>query len=360
MIDEFHNLRTAIAPMTVISVAVAVGLYVAPQHAGASLGQQDVAVVHSSLTAGDVVNVGDTVRYNVIVESPPGADVTFDSPDDDSRWTEIDRQIETDAQSNADTATTEATLQYAIYRPGPTSGPPIEAGIQLSGDAMDIELPSYDVDVESIIEDGDTLAGPGGPRALVDDISPVVWLAIGGSTVAVALALFIAARRRDPYGDIEAPAPPHQRAHQALEALADSSLLAEGRFKVYYIRLSGILRSYLGERFGFPGTELTTTEISTHFDGLDDDRVGSDADAVIEWLQACDRVKFAGYTPSVDEATQHLDEAFAILESTAPAPDPEEDTMSDDDDTEGASNQTPARSEQASPAAERRTESEPT
>ena len=351
MIDNFHNWRSAISPMTVSFLVVAVGLYVAPRDVDASLEQRDIAVVDSSMTTDEEVTLGDPLRYDVAIEYPTGADLTLHSPGDDSRWSEVDRRIDTD--SDGTTTTTEATLHYAIYRPGPTSGPPVGVRIELGDDVVNFELPSYDVDVKSVTDDGDALDGPGSPWPLVEDISTPVWLAIGGSTVAVVLVLLVAARRRDPYGDIEPPAPPHQRAHRALERLADSELLAEGRVKPYYIRLSGIIRGYLGDRFGFPGTELTTTEIATQLQRLDDRGPDVDTDSVIEWLQACDRVKFAGYTPTPDEAKQHLNEALDIVESTAPAPEP-------DDESTGEAESTSNDDEQPSKASDKHTESEPT
>jgi LPXTG-motif cell wall-anchored protein len=111
-----------------------------------------------------------------------------------------------------------------------------------------------------------------GPAAMTDihDIKPA--LAIGGSLphwlwVALGLAVLLALgfylwwRRRKRSVAEQTPVPavaPEVRAYQELEALAAESSL-EG--KVFYFRLSAILRAYLEGRYAIPAAEMTSEEL---------------------------------------------------------------------------------------------------
>jgi hypothetical protein len=114
-----------------------------------------------------------------------------------------------------------------------------------------------------------------------------------------------------------APKPAHQQALDALNALSEDDLIARGKVLVYYERLSEIVRDYLGRRYGFPGTELTSSEILVR---LADVRwpSGISTEEIRRWLQHTDMVKFAGDRPEADRAAEALRQAFSIVELTKP------------------------------------------
>jgi hypothetical protein len=90
------------------------------------------------------------------------------------------------------------------------------------------------------------------------------------------------------------------------------------------VRLSGILREYVENRFRMPAVESTTTELRHTF--LRTSRTPADTDTLFDLLDLSDLVKFARYDPGVDTARSDLERAKAWVERNRPAlmPLPEE------------------------------------
>lgn len=151
-------------------------------------------------------------------------------------------------------------------------------------------------------------------------------LLIAGSLLAAAglVAGGLALKKRFAGAAVFAPAPapprpPHEVALEALDALAASPLLDEGRVKEYHSELSEILRRYVGARFDRPALDWTTEEILFSFER--DGRLGPRETLHLAGiLEACDRVKFAKWIPARGESVGALDDARRFIEVTRPAP----------------------------------------
>jgi hypothetical protein len=113
------------------------------------------------------------------------------------------------------------------------------------------------------------------------------------------------------------PEPMDVRALKALDALASLNLPGQGQFKPFYFRLSEIVRGYLGERYGIEALESTTPEL------LDAVRTretpGLAVDALTEFAQGSDFVRYARTEPAVDDCKRHLDLAYRIVRETTAA-----------------------------------------
>ena len=108
--------------------------------------------------------------------------------------------------------------------------------------------------------------------------------------------------------------PPHVRAYEALEALAQSPLAESVQAKAFYFRLSGILKRYLEELRGFPAAEYTTEEIAGRVQ-LEIDR------ELVALLRRADLVKFAHDKPTPSRREADLQAARAYIRASAPAED---------------------------------------
>ncbi|THH37930.1 hypothetical protein [Neolewinella litorea] len=118
------------------------------------------------------------------------------------------------------------------------------------------------------------------------------------------------------------PPPPHELALAALDELEQERLWQRGYTDRYYVELTRILRTYLGDRFGVPALEMTTRQIVAALDrreGLDPERAGE----LSELLQLSDLVKFAKATPAEELHPRSLDRVRAFILSTRPVPEPE-------------------------------------
>jgi hypothetical protein len=116
--------------------------------------------------------------------------------------------------------------------------------------------------------------------------------------------------------------PPRPAHEVALEALAALSTRAEGEDAVrsWHFDLSAILRRYVEQRFALNATDLTTEEILAGADHIEQ-LSGSELEALSGFLQATDRVKFAGHTAGPDDmASCHAAATDFVHTTKAPPP----------------------------------------
>ena len=115
------------------------------------------------------------------------------------------------------------------------------------------------------------------------------------------------------------PVSPWVRALKDLELLRQAGLVAGGRQKDYYTRLSDILRRYIEDRFEIPAPEMTTPEFLSQM--MTETRLSvSQKDAIRAFLERCDMVKFAKYLSNEHEAEQSFALVKAFVRDTIPRP----------------------------------------
>lgn len=113
------------------------------------------------------------------------------------------------------------------------------------------------------------------------------------------------------------PEPLHVRVIKALDALAAENLPSKGAFKVYYFRLSEIVRGYLGELYGFEAMESTTPELLNALRARA--TPGLPMPDLTTFAEASDFIRYAKQLPSVEECKTHLELAYRIVHSTQAA-----------------------------------------
>src|SRR6185369_6500871 len=105
-------------------------------------------------------------------------------------------------------------------------------------------------------------------------------------------------------------------AFEELFAVRHAGLAKETRFAEHYDRTSDAVRKYLGGRYGFDGLETTTREMTSMLKRIQPPVV--ELDTILAFLQECDLVKFARFTPSDEDCTRILDQAEHIVRVTIP------------------------------------------
>ena len=151
-------------------------------------------------------------------------------------------------------------------------------------------------------------------------------LAIG---IPAALALAIAAAlldrwwRRQPKRIPEPPRiPPWVTALRDLDRIRRSSLLEEGKRGEHFDQVSEVLRTYLGARYGFEtasqagGLETTTGEMLELLGRVRPPIV--ELSRIKEFLDDCDLVKFARFTPTSEHCLEALARGETIVQRTVP------------------------------------------
>ena len=126
--------------------------------------------------------------------------------------------------------------------------------------------------------------------------------------------------------------PPHVTAIRELERLNGEKLWQNHRYKLYYTRLTDIVREYIEERFGVNAMEMTTEEIMDALCGrLETER---SAAQLRRLLTTADYVKFAKYQPGVEDNEMSYNDAYYFVEDTKfAAPDPDEKPEAESDGT---------------------------
>jgi hypothetical protein len=109
--------------------------------------------------------------------------------------------------------------------------------------------------------------------------------------------------------------PAHEIAYERLQFLVEQNLVEEGKIKEFYEHISDILRHYIEHRFNLRAPERTTEEFLSEVPSAnilgkpDQDRLG-------EFLQHCDLVKFAKYSPTTEQIQKTFDLVKDFIEKT--------------------------------------------
>ncbi len=116
------------------------------------------------------------------------------------------------------------------------------------------------------------------------------------------------------------PRPAWEVAYDRLRMLDAAALPAAGKFGRYYVELSYIIRRYVEDRYQLHAPERTTPEflVEATTSGL---LTTEQQDQLAALLKLCDRVKFARYASSVEEAEQSMAEILRFIDESIPKTD---------------------------------------
>lgn len=106
---------------------------------------------------------------------------------------------------------------------------------------------------------------------------------------------------------------PHQKAMNAIEQIKVEQLTHSKEQKVYYTRLTDVLRGYLEERFGFNAKEMTSGDIIARLQSEDDE---AKIDELREVFETADLVKFAKYSAQANMNDMYLANVVKFIEDT--------------------------------------------
>ena len=179
----------------------------------------------------------------------------------------------------------------------------------------------FDIEVTSLLDDQRT-------ELKIEDIEGVVeipkepsfwWVwVLGVVAVPAAVGTWLWLRRRRIKELVRIFKPAHELAYERLRILVREDLVAAGRIKEFYGRISDILRHYIEHRFSLRAPESTTEEFLYE---LANTNVlpESDKESLAQFLRHCDLVKFARHEPTSEQIQETFDLVKAFIEKTKSA-----------------------------------------
>ncbi len=189
------------------------------------------------------------------------------------------------------------------------------------GKSREIETEAMSIRVDSVLpEDAEPqIKAIMPPEPLPERMSPW-WLAGMGAALLAGLAGFIGwrryrRRRNGPEAIILRPA--HEIAEEDLQQLLSENLVESGQFRIFYHRLSAIIRHYIENRFGLRAPEQTTEEFLNAMRTADE-LTTAQKKLLKSFMVHCDQVKFAGYQPAPEEVHKMIDAGRRFISETRP------------------------------------------
>ena len=111
------------------------------------------------------------------------------------------------------------------------------------------------------------------------------------------------------------PDSPYIAALKELENIRKERLWQNNQMKLYYTRITDVLREYIEARFALQAMEKTSAEILTELIPAGIDK--SDYNSLKELLEVADLVKFAKYIATESENENAIPAAIRFISSTA-------------------------------------------
>lgn len=297
------------APFLVLAtlIAAAVGSIV---HAEAPLLTAEVDTAKARL--------GDPVTLRLRVERPASSRSVFpELAQGLGSW---------EVRSRSEPATTGAAAGFEMderryglagYKLDAGEIPPVEV-LVVSAASDTTRLAAAPIPVEIVSsrdpEDGDALRAIKPPMVIPGGIP--LWLAATlaaglASLAAWLLSCFLLRPGR------ESPSPPPPPASVDYEReftlIAESGLLQRGAVKLYYTRLSEVMRRFLEDRLSVDSLDRTTTEVAADLRRSPEPPDSGIREGIIGFLEAADLVKFARAEPPLPEASGAPEEGRRLV-----------------------------------------------
>ncbi len=263
--------------------------------------------------------IGDPVTYTVTVEHAPDIQVLSSIPAPDSDILEI-KKIEDINKKSGKTRLTGKKFILTTYRLGEFILDPITIEYRKDGQPVkSLQTNKLYLSVRSVAE-GET-------KEDIRDVKTVVPFKIRmGKFLGTVLVLVLLAavyllirflRAKKVAITPEAPPlTPEEEALLHLGELYESDLLKRDLIKLYYLRLSEILRVYFERRYGILAVESTTFEILC---ALKPRHLDTALYQKIQYvLEAADLAKFAKWIPTAPEVLQLNKKSEEIVKESLP------------------------------------------
>ncbi len=265
------------------------------------------------------LTIGDPVTYTVTVEHAPDIEVLSNIPAPSSDIVEV-KKTEDIHKKQKRKVITGRKFTLTTYRLGEFVLDPVTVTYKKDGQPeKSIQTNKLYLTVKSITE--------GKPQEDIRDVKSVVPFKMRVGRILwplLAVALLVAGyflyqtlrKKKNAFQPAPRPLTAEEEALLHLTELFESDLLKRGLIKLYYLRLSEILRVYFEKRYKILAVELTTLEIMRALRPLN---LETGLNQKIQYvLEAADLAKFAKWIPTAPEILQINKKSEEIIKESVP------------------------------------------
>ena len=275
-----------------------------------------------------VATVGDRLALTIVVEHPPGAEITGPGEDADFGQAVFIESVDPVTEPAGDVERTTLAYTLTSFTVGQHDIPSLTIVWNSGGVSGNLSTPPAPYTIDTVLQSGTTTLRPLKPQLSIPEPAPPPFVPatfvalMAGLTV---LGYWLVRRALDarPRPVTAGPAlvPPRDPvvvARDALDALAASNLVVRD-VPEYYARLAATLRQYLSVRFAVPAYAMTRTEIEQGMEAAGADRWPARLAANL--LEQCEAAEFAKFVPARERRDQDLAAAYEIIRLAEPSSD---------------------------------------
>ena len=264
--------------------------------------------------------IGDLIEYKIVITYDSTLQLTPPPAGANLGGFEVkDYDFGNETKSGDGRRQQELKFQLRTFTTGDYVIPPLPIEYRLPDSTVKyISADPIKIFIKSMLAEG-VAADSLEPRPLKGQISLVgkswtIWIIIGAGCLILGAALaYYFIRRKKPVEETPFvdPRPSWEIAFADLAVLKSEDLPGKGEVKRFYFELSEIIRRYLGRKFDFDASEMTTTEIGEALT-----RMAVDAEIrgeTIAFMDHADLVKFAKYKPPADRPDTDWNSAYELV-----------------------------------------------
>jgi hypothetical protein len=290
-----------------------------------NLSAQSQAAVIATLSVDSThIMIGDQLKLRLAVKHPKNVKIYMPTPKDSIGRMDFVRASKIDTIKQADDEVIAQSYLVSAYDSGNYVAGPVMVFFKNAGGNIDSVLSnSINISVSTIPVDTVKPYKPiKGPLEV-----PFTWreflpYILGGLLLIILIVAGVwfwrKYRKAKPVvqGRPVPKDPPHIWVRKELKKLEEEKLWQKDQVKLYYSRLTDILRLYLEFRFNWLALESTTEEIESQIDSYN--MKDKAKDSLLQILRTADLVKFAKMLPGPDANIKAMESANKFVDFTEP------------------------------------------
>lgn len=333
-------------------VTLTLALFAGSSSLQAALPDISVALDKQSITLGDPVNYTLTIRYDTTYRLiTPAIGATL------GKLTVLKDSTAADGTIVDGRKLYKRRVRLTAFETGQQWAPSLSGElVDSNGVSTEWQTDSLSLNVQSMLGDlnPDSVDIQGLKAQYEVPVSTWVWWAISAFILVAAVAAYWFFRRRRRRLEEEAAPPPipaWDAALGSLQVMREEIDPASDGGRVWYFRLSEILRRYLDGRYGWESIEETTTETIRRLPDAPFD--GAHRERVKDFFHQADRVRYAKMAAQIGRPEVDWDWVRTFVETTIPII-PTEPELQSTESTESTESTSSAQSTPPTPDPEDR------